>query len=38
LDIPDPPLGSDTLTITFAAQGNYQAAQPVSVSFTVTAP
>jgi hypothetical protein len=37
IDIPDPPIGSDTLTITYAAQGNYQAAQPVSVKFTVTA-
>jgi hypothetical protein len=37
VDIPDPPLGNDTLTITFAAQGNYQVAQPVSVRFTVTA-
>jgi len=36
LSIADPPVGSDVLTITYAAQGNYQAAQPVSVKFTVT--
>ena len=29
-------MGRDVLTITYAAQGNYQAAQPVSVDFTVT--
>jgi hypothetical protein len=36
LTIPNPPIGNDVLTMTWAAQGNYQAASPVSFSFTVT--
>ncbi len=33
----DPPAGNDVLTVTYAHQGNYQAAQPVSYRFSVAA-